>query len=124
MLIGSSREQVGFTPGLRAEVLARNWRAKAIGVFPFLAGVNVLRAYAGLPALHARPPAGHRAGSAGCPGCGTPRGHEGAGIGLSGVTGDLLAAQLLGLEPAGPRPRARSSSDRPSLAVPTAARRP
>jgi glycine/D-amino acid oxidase-like deaminating enzyme len=112
VLIGSSREQVGFDDRLRTEVLAQMAR-RAVAVFPFLAHTNVMRSYLGfrpympdhLPAIGPDPA---RAG------LWFATGHEGAGVGLAPATGDLIAAGLLGLEPpTDPRPFA---VDRPSLA--------
>lgn len=113
VLIGSSREQVGFDPQVRATVL-RELAAKAIGLFPFLSGINAIRGYAGfrpympdhLPVIGPDPR---------MPGLWHATGHEGAGIGLSAVTGELLATQLLGLTPRlDPAP---FQLDRPSLAT-------
>ncbi|MFD2795506.1 NAD(P)/FAD-dependent oxidoreductase [Promicromonospora vindobonensis] len=122
VLIGSSREQVGFDDRLRTEVLAQMAR-RAVAVFPFLARTNVMRSYLGfrpympdhLPVIGPDPV---RAG------LWFATGHEGAGVGLAPTTGDLVAAQLLGLEPpTDPRPFA---ADRPSLveAEPGATRPP
>lgn len=111
VLIGSSREQVGFDDRLRAEALARMAR-RAVAVFPFLARTNVMRSYLGfrpympdhLPVIGPDPA---RAG------LWFATGHEGAGVGLAPATGDLLAAGMLGLEAAvDPRPYAL---DRPTL---------
>lgn len=93
VLIGSSREQVGFDDTLSLPVL-RELALKAIRIFPFLAEVSVLRAYGGfrpylpdhLPLIgldHRREGLWHVGG------------HEGAGIGLSVASADLLTAQLL-----------------------------
>lgn len=93
VLIGSSREQVGFDNSLSLLVL-RELATKAIKIFPFLADVSVLRAYGGfrpylpdhLPLIgpdHRRPGLWHVSG------------HEGAGIGLSVASADLLTAQIL-----------------------------
>jgi glycine/D-amino acid oxidase-like deaminating enzyme len=111
VLIGSSREQVGFDERFRAEVPAEMAR-RAVAVFPFLARTNVMRSYVGfrpympdhLPVIGPDPA---------LPGLWFATGHEGAGVGLAPATGDLLAAQLLGLEPpVDPRPYA---ADRPTL---------
>lgn len=111
VLIGSSREQVGFDDRLRVEVLAEMAR-RAVAVFPFLARTSVMRSYLGfrpympdhLPAIGPDPVQA---------GLWFATGHEGAGVGLAPATGDLLAAGLLGLEPAvDPRPFAL---DRPAL---------
>jgi len=98
VLIGSSREQVGFDERLGAEVLTQMAR-RAVAVFPFLARTNVMRSYLGfrpyvpdhLPVIGADPA---------LPGLWFATGHEGAGVGLAPATGDLLAAALLGLSPA------------------------
>ncbi len=97
VLIGSSREQVGFDERFRAEVPAEMAR-RAVAVFPFLARTHVMRSYLGfrpympdhLPVIGPDPA---RAG------LWFATGHEGAGVGLAPATGDLLAAQLLGFAP-------------------------
>ncbi|MGH3681289.1 MAG: NAD(P)/FAD-dependent oxidoreductase, partial [Natronosporangium sp.] len=81
VLIGSSRERVGFDPGYPLPVL-RRIAAQAVALFPFLAAVPVLRAYRGfrpylpdhLPAIGPDPHV---------PGLWHAGGHEGAGIGLA-----------------------------------------
>ncbi|WP_242504473.1 NAD(P)/FAD-dependent oxidoreductase [Promicromonospora panici] len=98
VLIGSSREQVGFDDRLRAAVLAEMAR-RAVAVFPFLARTNVMRSYLGfrpympdhLPAIGPDPE---------LDGLWFATGHEGAGVGLAPATGDLLAATMLRLAPA------------------------
>lgn len=98
VLIGSSREQVGFDDRLRAAVLAEMAR-RAVAVFPFLARTNVMRTYLGfrpympdhLPAIGPDPALS---------GLWYATGHEGAGVGLAPATGDLLAALVLGRAPA------------------------
>ncbi|MEU6859273.1 FAD-dependent oxidoreductase [Glycomyces sp. NPDC046736] len=98
VLIGSSRERIGFDDRLRVAVLAQLAR-RALRLFPFLAATPVIRAYGGfrpyvpdhLPVIGEDPR--H-------PGLWYATGHEGAGIGLAGVTGDLLCAQLIGTAPA------------------------
>ncbi|MEU3463260.1 FAD-binding oxidoreductase [Streptomyces sp. NPDC006733] len=98
VLIGASRERVGFDRTLRVEVL-RRLAAGAAGLFPVLTGVRVLRAYHGfrpylpdhLPAIGPDPRA---------PGLFHACGHEGAGIGLAPATGLLLAAAIRGERPA------------------------
>ncbi|HEX4725553.1 MAG TPA: FAD-binding oxidoreductase [Pseudonocardiaceae bacterium] len=94
VLIGASRERVGFdrTPSLPA---LRALAAGATALFPFLAGVNALRAYCGfrpyspdhLPLIGPDPRR---------PGLWHACGHEGAGIGLAPATGALIAALLTG----------------------------
>ncbi len=97
VLIGASRERVGFDRTLSPEVL-RRLAAQAAELFPVLARVRVLRAYRGfrpylpdhLPAIGADPRA---------PGLYHACGHEGAGIGLAPATGLLIARQLTGARP-------------------------
>jgi glycine/D-amino acid oxidase-like deaminating enzyme len=106
VLIGSSREQVGFDGQLRVEVL-RELAAKAVTLFPFLVNAPVMRTYGGFrPYLDDHLPligADER-----LPGLWHASGHEGAGIGLSVATADLITAQMLGgtplVEPAPFRP--------------------
>lgn len=94
ILIGSSRERVGFDPSVSTEALRRIGQ-NAIELFPFLAEVNILRHYHGfrpycpdhLPVIGPDPRA---------PGLWHAAGHEGAGIGLSAGTGKLLAQALTG----------------------------
>lgn len=89
VLIGSSREQVGFDTALRVEVL-HALAAKALRIFPFLAEAAVMRTYRGfrpyvpdhLPVIGEDPR---------LPGLWHATGHEGAGIGLSISTADLIA---------------------------------
>jgi glycine/D-amino acid oxidase-like deaminating enzyme len=103
VLIGSSRERVGFDATLRVEV-TRALARRAVGLFPVLADVPVLRAYGGfrpyapdhLPIIGPDPR---------CPGLWHATGHEGAGIGLAAATGRLLADLVTGTEPdVDPRP--------------------
>ncbi|MEO6089457.1 MAG: FAD-binding oxidoreductase [Umezawaea sp.] len=103
VLIGSSRERVGFDATLRVEV-TRALARRAVGLFPVLADVPALRAYGGfrpyapdhLPIIGPDPR---------CPGLWHATGHEGAGIGLAAATGRLLADLVTGAEPAvDPRP--------------------
>jgi glycine/D-amino acid oxidase-like deaminating enzyme len=103
VLIGSSRERVGFDASLRVEV-PRALARRAVALFPVLADVPVLRAYGGfrpyapdhLPVIGADPR---------CPGLWHATGHEGAGIGLAAATGRLLAELVTGAEPhVDPRP--------------------
>lgn len=94
VLIGSSREQIGFDDSLRVNVLAEV-AAKALRLFPFLETASAMRAYGGFrPFMPDHLPligADHR-----LPGLWHATGHEGAGIGLSLATGELLADQLTG----------------------------
>ncbi|WP_129771605.1 FAD-dependent oxidoreductase [Streptomyces sp. L-9-10] len=97
VLIGASRERVGFDRSMSLPVL-RTLAAQAIAVFPFLADVRLLRSYVGfrpycpdhLPVIGADPRA---------PGLLHAGGHEGAGIGLSAATGHLIAQVIAGTEP-------------------------
>jgi glycine/D-amino acid oxidase-like deaminating enzyme len=94
VLIGSSREQVGFDEALRVEVL-QELAGKAQRVFPFLADAAVMRTYGGfrpyvpdhLPIIGADPR---------LPGLWHATGHEGAGVGLSVATGRLIHALMDG----------------------------
>lgn len=98
MLIGSSREQVGFDSQLRVRSLSEI-AAKAIRLFPFLADVPVIRSYGGfrpfmpdhLPVIGEDPRE---------PGLWFAAGHEGAGIGLSLSTAELIRDLILGVETA------------------------
>jgi glycine/D-amino acid oxidase-like deaminating enzyme len=97
VLIGASRERVGFDRRMSLPVL-RRLAAQAIDLFPFLADVTLLRSYLGfrpycpdhLPAIGADPRV---------PGLVHACGHEGAGIGLSAATGHLIAQVLTGAAP-------------------------
>ncbi|MFD4628740.1 NAD(P)/FAD-dependent oxidoreductase [Streptomyces sp. NPDC058284] len=113
VLIGASRERVGFDRTLSVEVL-RRLGAQALHLFPVLAEVRAIRTYAGfrpylpdhLPAIGPDPRV---------PGLLHACGHEGAGIGLAPATGALLAAMLTGRElPVSPVPFApdRFASER------------
>ncbi|MHB8335403.1 MAG: NAD(P)/FAD-dependent oxidoreductase [Acidimicrobiales bacterium] len=112
VLIGSSRQDVGFDGTIDVTVLAEIAR-KAIVLMPFLAEATVIRAYGGfrpfsrdhLPVIGADPDV---------EGLWYATGHEGAGIGLAPGTAELLAAAMLGeptamsLEPFAPgRPSLR-----------------
>ncbi|MFD5801041.1 NAD(P)/FAD-dependent oxidoreductase [Streptomyces sp. NPDC127020] len=98
VLIGASRERVGFDRSVSLPAL-RALASGATRLFPFLARVRALRAYAGfrpylpdhLPAIGADPRV---------PGLYHACGHEGAGIGLSTGTGHLVAGLLSGARPA------------------------
>jgi glycine/D-amino acid oxidase-like deaminating enzyme len=96
VLIGASRERVGFDRGFSLPVL-RRLAAQAIGLFPVLATANAMRAYVGfrpylpdhLPAIGPDPRV---------PGLIHACGHEGAGIGLAPATGRLVAQVLAGAD--------------------------
>ncbi|GAA1813733.1 FAD-dependent oxidoreductase [Agromyces neolithicus] len=94
VLIGSSRERVGFDdhPGVGPTTAIA---AKAIRLFPFLAGITLLRTYFGfrpyapdhLPVIGEDPRLA---------GLYHATGHEGAGIGLAPATAELIAHAVLG----------------------------
>lgn len=97
LLIGASRERVGFDRTFSLPV-ARRLAAQALALFPLLRDVATLRAYAGfrpylpdhLPAIGPDPRV---------PGLHHACGHEGAGIGLAPATGHLIAQCLTGDRP-------------------------
>jgi glycine/D-amino acid oxidase-like deaminating enzyme len=97
VLIGSSRERVGFDASFPLPVLARI-AAQAVGLFPVLGNVHALRAYRGfrpytpdhLPVIGADPRV---------PGLLHACGHEGAGVGLAPATAELVTAALAGSAP-------------------------
>ena len=111
VLIGSSRQRIGFDDTLQVGVL-RRIAARAIRLFPFLADQPVMRAYGGfrpylpdhLPVIGPDPR---------LPGLWHATGHEGAGIGLSLGTAELITDLMAGRQCAiDPAPFAL---DRPSL---------
>ncbi|MGW2563722.1 NAD(P)/FAD-dependent oxidoreductase [Streptomyces sp. NPDC001514] len=97
VLIGASRERVGFDRTLSVEVL-RRLATGATALFPVLATVRAMRTYAGfrpylpdhLPAIGPDPRV---------PGMLHACGHEGAGIGLAPATGLIVARCLTGGDP-------------------------
>lgn len=97
VLVGASRERVGFDPATPVHVV-RRLAAQAVRLFPVLAGVPVMRSYRGfrpycpdhVPVVGPDPRA---------PGLLHACGHEGAGIGLAAGTGHLLAQVLTGGAP-------------------------
>ncbi|MEV7611515.1 FAD-binding oxidoreductase [Streptomyces sp. NPDC089799] len=103
VLIGATRERVGFDRSLSTEAV-RRLAAQAAALFPVLADVRVMRTYHGfrpylpdhLPAIGPDPRV---------PGLLHACGHEGAGIGLAPATGALIAAALTGgAQPLDPTP--------------------
>jgi glycine/D-amino acid oxidase-like deaminating enzyme len=97
VLIGASRERVGFDRRVSVPVLER-LAAQAVALFPALAERRVIRAYCGfrpycpdhLPVIGEDPRA---------PGLYHACGHEGAGIGLAPATGHLIAQALIDVRP-------------------------
>ncbi|MGI5525946.1 NAD(P)/FAD-dependent oxidoreductase [Streptomyces syringium] len=97
VLIGASRERVGFDRTLSVEAL-RRLAAGATTLFPVLAKARAIRTYAGfrpylpdhLPAIGADPRV---------PGLLHACGHEGAGIGLAPATGLIVARLMTGEHP-------------------------
>jgi glycine/D-amino acid oxidase-like deaminating enzyme len=98
ILIGSSRQLVGFDTTIEVRVL-RALATRAVRFFPVLGKVNALRAYVGfrafapdhLPVIGEWP---------GVPGFYINTGHEGAGIGLGPISGQLLSQLITGQPPA------------------------
>jgi glycine/D-amino acid oxidase-like deaminating enzyme len=97
VLIGASRERVGFRREMPLPVV-RRLAAQAVRLFPVLADVSLLRSYVGfrpycpdhMPVVGPDPRV---------PGLLHACGHEGAGVGLATGTGHLLAQVLAGDEP-------------------------
>ncbi|MEW2576826.1 NAD(P)/FAD-dependent oxidoreductase [Streptomyces syringium] len=97
VLIGASRERVGFDRTLSVEAL-RRLAEGATTLFPVLATVRAIRTYAGfrpylpdhLPAIGTDPHV---------PGLLHACGHEGAGIGLAPATGLIVARLMTGEQP-------------------------
>ncbi len=94
VLIGSSRQQIGFDDRLRVNVLAE-LAAKSLRLFPFLASMSMMRTYGGFrPFMPDHMPL--IGADVRLPGLWHATGHEGAGIGLSVATGNLLVALITG----------------------------
>ncbi|MER7055607.1 MULTISPECIES: FAD-dependent oxidoreductase [unclassified Streptomyces] len=106
ILIGASRERVGFDTTVNPAVITR-LAAQACALFPFLRDTHLIRAYRGfrpycpdhLPVVGPDPRA---------PGVVHACGHEGAGIGLAPATGALVTAHLLGRSWRGADPAAHT----------------
>ena len=94
ILIGASRERVGFKSGLDVAVL-RQLARQAISLFPILSNMLFLRAYRGFRpyAPDHLPVIGEDANVLGL---WHAAGHEGAGIGLAPASGELITAQITG----------------------------
>jgi len=97
VLIGASRERVGFDATFSLPVLAR-LAAQAVDLFPVLGAVHAIRAYYGfrpyspdhLPIIGPDPRV---------PGLLHACGHEGAGVGLAPATAELVTAAITGTAP-------------------------
>jgi len=98
VLVGSSRRRQGFDSSLDLEAM-REIAAKATRIFPFLAEASVMRVYGGFrPFMPDHLPA--IGPDLRVPGLWHATGHEGAGIGLSLGTAELLRDLLTGDTPA------------------------
>jgi glycine/D-amino acid oxidase-like deaminating enzyme len=94
VLIGSSRQQQGFDATFRVDVLTQI-AAKAMRLFPFLSGASVMRSYGGFrPFMPDHLPVIGE--DQRMPGLWHASGHEGAGIGLSLATAEIIRDQMLG----------------------------
>ncbi len=94
LLLGSSREFAGYDRTVSLAVI-RAIAGRAVRFLPSLAGKGVIRSYAGLRPWSPdhRPVIGPVAG---VPGFYVATGHEGAGICLAPITGQLIAAWITG----------------------------
>lgn len=93
MLLGSSREFAGWSAAPDPAVVAAI-AARAVALYPVLAGVRLLRTYVGFrPATPDRLPA--IGFDASCPNLLHATGHEGAGIGLAPATAELAECLVL-----------------------------
>ena len=97
ILIGASRERVGFDGSMNYEIL-RRLAAQATSLFPVLRDVQLLRAYRGFRpyAPDHLPVIGE---DAAVKGLWHSAGHEGAGIGLAPGSAALITDAILGREP-------------------------
>lgn len=97
ILIGASRERVGFKSDLDVAIL-RQLAAQAIKLFPILASLQLLRVYSGF-----RPFAPDHLPVIGedstVKGLWHNAGHEGAGIGLSPASAQLVVEMITGQKP-------------------------
>jgi glycine/D-amino acid oxidase-like deaminating enzyme len=98
VLVGSSRERRGFDTGVDPAVTAAMLE-RATELMPQVAGLAQADAWAGLrPWLPDGLPA--LGPSRAVPGLWIATGHEGAGVGLGPISGELLASALCGDRPA------------------------
>ena len=97
ILIGASRERVGFKSEFEIPIL-RQLARQAISVFPILKEVQLLRAYRGFrPYAPDHLPVIGEDGN--ISGLWHAAGHEGAGIVLAPATAELITAEILGKTP-------------------------
>ena len=95
VLVGSSRERKGFDTSVDPAVTARAAGGGGRGWCPRCAVAASSSAALGRPApVAARRPPGHRAARG--RGIWVATGHEGAGVGLGPITGELIAAAISG----------------------------
>lgn len=94
ILIGASRERIGFDGSMNVEIL-RRLAAQATSLFPILRDIQLLRAYRGFRpyAPDHLPVIGEDSTVAGL---WHLAGHEGAGIGLAPASATLIAQQITG----------------------------
>ncbi|GAB3560398.1 NAD(P)/FAD-dependent oxidoreductase [Spelaeicoccus albus] len=108
VLIGASRQRVGYDTTIDAEVVSTLAR-QAVTLFPMLKAVNLMRVYCGF-----RPYCPDHLPVIGpdrrVPGVYHACGHEGAGVGLAPATGYAVTRQILG-QPVG-APMSSFSPDR------------
>ncbi|MEY4034913.1 MAG: hypothetical protein RLZZ311_90 [Actinomycetota bacterium] len=96
ILIGASRERIGFDGSMNYEIL-RRLAAQATSLFPILRDVQLLRAYRGFrPYAPDHLPVIGEDGKVG--GLWHSAGHEGAGIGLAPGSAALITDAILGKE--------------------------
>ena len=96
ILIGASRERIGFDGSMNYEIL-RRLAAQATSLFPILRDVQLLRAYRGFrPDAPDHLPVIGEDGKVG--GLWHSAGHEGAGIGLAPGSAALITDAILGKE--------------------------
>jgi sarcosine oxidase subunit beta len=100
LILGSTREFAGFDRGTTVEGMARI-AARTAALLPFLAGLDVIRSFAGLRPY--TPDGLPLLGPVkGLKGFYMAAGHEGDGIALSPVTGALIARMVTGEDPGFP----------------------
>ena len=97
VLIGSSRELVGFDGSLNRDILAR-MLSRAMAFMPGIAGLSAIRTWTGF-----RPTTADKLPLIGwwrdVPGLMVAAGHEGLGITTATATGELIAALAVGADP-------------------------